>query len=187
MELMEAIRSRRSVRSYAATPVERVTLEKLIDAAVLAPSASNSQPWAFGVIEGVERIGEYGDRAKVAFLARIAADPAQAAFRARLSDPAYRLFHGAPALVCIYARLARDNATGDCSMAAQNLMLAARELGLGTCWIGLAHPLFNSPELKGELGVPAEYSAVAQIIVGYPEGGFPEARERMAPEIIFWR
>jgi nitroreductase len=185
LELMEAIRNRRSVRAYAAKPVEKATLEKLLDAAIQAPSANNRQPWTFGIIEGVERLRGYSDRAKAALLVQIAGNPDQAEFRARLSNPDFTIYYGAPALVCIYTK-SGGGGKGDCAMAAQNLMLAAHELGLGTCWIGLGQVLFDSPELKRELGVPAGCAAVGQLIVGYPEGELPAPTPRSAPEVLFW-
>ncbi|HEX2987030.1 MAG TPA: nitroreductase [Chloroflexota bacterium] len=187
MELLEAIKGRRAVRSYADTPVARETIEELIGAAVLAPSAMNSQPWAFGVVTGREMLLGYSDRAKAALLAIMDQLPALERYRARLSNPDFNIFHGAPALVVIYAKPGAGVAPEtDCALAAQNLMLAARGQGIGSCWIGFARVLFDSPELKRELGVPAEYRVVAPIILGYPKGDMPAPTPRNAPEMLFW-
>jgi nitroreductase len=67
-----------------------------------------------------------------------------------------------------------------------NLMLAAWEAGLGSCWIGLAITLLNQPEVKEELGVPANYEAIAPILLGHPaEEGRP--MQRKPPEVLFWK
>ncbi|MDH7568922.1 MAG: nitroreductase [Armatimonadota bacterium] len=186
MEALEAIRTRRSVRAYLPRPVERAHLEQLIDAARLAPSAMNTQPWAFGVLQGIENVRQYGARAKAHLLSHLHQFPALERYRERLTDPAFEIFYGAPALVLIYARQRGARAEADCNLAAQNLMLAAHALGLGTCWIGFAHTFFDLPETKAELGAPGEAVLVAPIVVGYPAGPTP-AREKNPPVVYFWR
>jgi nitroreductase len=189
MELVEAIETRRAVRGYAATSVEKATLERLLDLAVRAPSASNSQPWAFGILQGAEVLRSYSDRAKVLCLSLIDSSPGPANYRRALSDPAFNIFYDAPALVCIYAKPTAlwPHPKNDCALAAQNLMLAAHDLGLGTCWIGFAQWLFDSAELKRELGVPEHYLAVGQLVVGYPQGKLPAPTSRQVPEVVFWK
>jgi len=188
MELLQAIASRRAVRSYAATPVEKATLQRLLEVAVQAPSAMNAQPWAFGVLQGVELLRGYSDRAKAVCLTLMDDVPALRNYRRVLSDPASNIFHDASALVCIYAKPAPwPHPENDCALAAQNLMLAAHGLGLGSCWVGFAQWLFDSPELKMELGVPAECQSVAQLVIGYPKGSLPAPTSREAPEVLFWK
>ena len=148
MELMEAIATRRSVRQYTAEPVNRATVEALIRAATLAPSAMNSQPWAFAVITDAEKLQTYSEQVKAAVLAEIDQNPALARYRTMLSDPNYHVFHRAPVLVLIYARTDGPGAAGDCCLAAQTLMLAARDMGLGTCWIGFAHGFLETPAVR---------------------------------------
>jgi nitroreductase len=104
-----------------------------------------------------------------------------------MSDPTVNIFYGAPALVAIYAKGSGDWAKTDCAMAALQFMLAAHELGLGTCWIGLGQRFFDTAELKAELGVPAEYQAAGALIVGYPEGELPPSRGRNELELLFWK
>ncbi len=188
MELMEAMRTRRSVRRYAAKPVERATIDRLLEAAALAPSASNAQPWAFGVLQGADVLQRYSDRAKALLLSLIDSNPTFSGYRRTLSNPDFNIFYDAPALICIYAKPAAwPYPKNDCALAAQNLMLAAHDLGLGSCWVGFAQWLFDSSELKRELGVPAEYQAVGQLVVGYPQGSLPAAPARRTPEVIFWK
>ncbi len=68
MELMDAIKNRRAVRDYTDAPVEHSVIERLIEAAILAPSAMNLQPWSFAVVLGREHIENYAKRAKHWFL-----------------------------------------------------------------------------------------------------------------------
>ncbi len=186
MNVLEAIAARRSVREYTDRPVSRETIEQLLSAAVQAPSARNAQNWAFGVIQGRDRVREMGERARVACLAELDRQGVTGDFRDRLADPNVQPFHGAAALIVIYATTQDQFATINCSLAAQNLMLAATELGLGTCWIGIAAPLFNDPDTKRELGVAEDYLAVAPLILGYPAGDTPR-RPKNPPQILFWQ
>ena len=186
MEVMEAIRGRRSVREYAAVPVERAELMALLDAAVQAPSAINRQSWAFAVIEDQAVLQRYSEEIKPLVLAALRSSTLPADFGKTLADPAYHIFHRAPVLIVIYAKSGDDFATVDCCLAAQNLLLAAHSRGLGTCWIGLAHGWLNQDSIKDELGVPRDWTAVAPIIVGHPRGPSPPTPRR-PPEIICWK
>jgi len=186
MELMQALATRRSTRKYLPAPVGRETLEELIRAATLAPSAMNSQPWAFGVIEGAETLRAYSDRTKTLILSKAAEMPWIEHYRGMFEDPDYSIFYGAPALVLICGKPSGVHAEGDCAMAALTLMLAAHDRGLATCWVGFFGFLLNQPDEKAALGIPAEYSTVAPIIVGHPDGEMPMP-ERAAPEMLFWK
>lgn len=187
MDIIEAINTRRSVRSYAGTPVTKETIEKLIDAAIHAPTAMNAQPWAFGVVQGSDRMRELSSKAKKYLLGILHLFPAMEGYRETLENPEFDIFYGAPALVVIYSRPDRSPTPQiDCAMAADNIMLIAHSLGLGTCWIGFSGFYLNTPDAKRELGVPAEYEAIAPIIVGYPEGDIP-VPEKEAAEIVFWK
>ena len=182
MELTEAIISRRAIREYCDTPVEHARIEQLINSANLAPSAMNRQPWAFAVLTDPVRISDYGFRAKLWLLKNLAKKPADPSLKRLLEDPAYTLFHGAPALVLILATSAEQQAAEDCCLAAQNFMLAAREEGIGTCWIALARPWLNLPPIKSELGIPKKCTVVAPIVLGYPKA-WPAGYERNPAEI----
>lgn len=185
MELMEAIAGRRSVRAYTGEPLAKEQIEKLLEAAVLAPSGMNTQPWVFGVIQDPARLRDLNARAKAHLLSTIDDASPLAGYRANLENPETDLFYGAPALIVIYAKPAVTSQIDGC-LAAQNLMLTAYSMGLGTCWIGLAHGLLATAEVKAQLGAPAECSLVAPIIVGRP-AAWPPAVERKAPEVAYWK
>lgn len=180
MDLSHAIAARRAVRDYTDTPVARETVHALIDAAVLAPSARNRQPWSFAVLLDAHRIDGCAEDAKEWLLEN---QLEQLGDMAKvLREPGFSLFYRAPALVIILARDSTMQSAEDCCLAAQNLMLAARERHLGTCWIGLARPWLNLAATKAALGLPAQYQVVAPIIVGHPKK-WPEAHGRNPPEI----
>lgn len=186
MELMEAIYTRRSVRFYTEEPVDKDTIEKLIKAGIQAPSAMNVQPWAFGVIQDKALMQKISDDTKAYLLASISAKPYLEGYRPLFSNPEFNIFYHAPALLTVFAKPAGPNPSCDCTLAAQNIMLAAHSLGLGSCWIGFAQMSLNTPELKEQLGIPQEYIAVAPIIIGHPSKASIEIFKR-EPQILFWK
>lgn len=186
MELIEVIAQRRSVRNYTGQKVEKHTIEQLIHDATLAPSAMNSQPWAYAVIQDDAMLKTLSDESKAFLLSVMDEYPQLSKYRTALTNPDFNIFYNAGNLIIIYAKPQGPHPEEDCCLAAQNLMLSACNLGLGTCWIGFSRPLLNKAEVKERLGVPAEYSAVAPLIVGYPQGNFPSI-PRQDAEIVFWK
>jgi nitroreductase len=185
-----AIYGRRAIRVYSGEAVSRTQVDALIDVAIHAPSALNAQPWAFVVVQEADLLDRYADEAKALLLAEPAPPevensglPELDRLRQMVSEPGYALFHGASTLIVIYA----TNASGvpDCFLAAQNLMLGAWALGLGTCPIGLATPLFNCGYIKKELGIPSNRLAALPIVVGHPAGTVPPTARR--PAVVTWR
>jgi len=170
------VRSRRSVRRYLDKPVEREKILACLEAARLAPSAENVQPWRFLVID------EPGLKERFA----------GAAFSGIYSFS--RFAAKAPVLVLILARpdlLA--NSIGkqiqdisfyliDVGIAGEHFALQAEELGLGTCWIGW----FNSRRTRKLFGIPRSFKIVCLLAVGYAEGKPARERARKALEEIAW-
>ncbi len=187
MELQAAITNRRSVRSYTDTKVDKATIEKLLNAAVQAPSAMNSQPWAYAVIQEDNLLKEISDRSKQYLLSLLDKVPALNKYKAAFENPDFNIFYNATSLVIIFAKAEGIHSAEDCCLAAQNLMLTAHGLGLGTCWIGFARSYLNLPEVQEQLGIPNGYEAVAPIIVGYPQVVNPPAVPKKEPEVLFWK
>lgn len=169
MNVLQAIRERRAVRDFTGQPVSRTSLRQLISAASWAPSAMNAQPWHFTVVTDKAILDEISTRAKGWMLANMPDLRQTGHFRDLLSDPDFHLFYRAPALVVISAPAEMQWATEDCALAAQNLMLAALDIGLGTCWIGFAQGWLTSPEGRELLNLAPERVVAAPIAVGYPK------------------
>ncbi|WP_371370678.1 nitroreductase family protein [Sporomusa aerivorans] len=186
MDLFTAINTRRSVRSYADTKVDKAMIDKLLEAAVHAPSAMNSQPWAYAVIQDKSMLKDISDRTKQFLLNSLDKVPQLNKYKAAFENPNFNIFYTAESLIIIFAKPDGIRSAEDCCLAAENLMLTAHGLGLGTCWIGFARPFLNLPEIKAELAIPGDYEVVAPIIVGYPQVTPPTVPKK-APEIIFWR
>lgn len=188
--VFSAIYERRAIRVYSCEAVSRSQVEGLMDAAVQAPSAVNAQPWAFVVVEDAALLDRYAQAAKALLLS----DPAPPEvtnsglpdldrLRQMVAEPGYSVFHGASTLIVIYAT--SPGGVPDCFLAAQNLMLGAWALGLGTCPIGLATPLFNREAIKKELDIPPNWLAALPIAVGHPAGDVAPTPRR--PPVVTWR
>ena len=182
MVLLDLIRQRRSVRRYDSRPVERAVLEKCLEAARLAPSACNAQPWRFVVADETETRNRLaaaafsGIYSGSAFAGRapviVTAVADRACFRSRAGSLVRRTsFH----LI-------------DMGICGEHFILQATELGLGTCWIGW----FDERGVKAVLGIPPNRRVEYLIAVGYPAGEIvPGAQKRLAlgemSSFNFWR
>ena len=182
MDINAALSGRRSARDFTDKAVDDETIRRLIDAAVLAPSASNEQPWTFTVVRDQALLERISDEAKSYLLAGLPAGPESERRRASLTDGGFQLFYHAPVLILISGSSQRPWVGENCALAAQNLMLAAYSDGLGTCWIGLAQGYLNTAAGKDALGLPSSWVPVAPIIVGYPNAETPLIA-RLEPEI----
>jgi len=180
MDLLEAIHRRRATREFKDQPVVRNALQELVDAAIQAPSAMNAQPWHFTIIRNPRLLDKISTEAK-RFL--LESDGTPESLRAELSDPGFHIFYRAPALVLISIRGA-DWAREDAALAAENLMLAAHDQGLGTCWIGLAQGWLGTEDGRKTVDLPKDCVPVAPIIVGHPVSVPPQVPRR--PPTIRW-
>lgn len=148
-ELLDLIRSRRSIRQYRPEPVPGHMLEQVLEAGRWAPSANNQQPWAFVVVR---------DRNLVQRVAQHAAYYMEK--EARIAD--------APTLIVlcgvVWNQARRRSLRGDVAMAGMQMMLQAHALGLGTCWVdGL-----EQSAIADELEVPSEFEIVGVMTLGFP-------------------
>ena len=167
MEILDAIRRRRAVRDYKPENAPAALLRQVIAAASWAPSAMNEQPWQFTVVTDRSLMGEISSQAKLFMLKSVAAMPRSGHFQDILGDPHFNIFYNAPALIVISAEAQGQWCVEDCALAAENAMLAAFDLGLGSCWIGFAQGWLNSAAGLDALGLPRGHRVVAPIIMGY--------------------
>ncbi|MCX8183961.1 MAG: nitroreductase family protein [Crenarchaeota archaeon] len=178
MDVFEAIRTRRSIRVYEDRPVEEEKLKRILEAARLAPSAGNRQPWRFIVVTD-PKVKEGLIEAKRKMMPPPPPGAPPRPFRGPLES--------APVLI-VGCALPGESFPGtefwkiDLTIALQNLVLAAWEQGLGTCWIGVFH---EEEEVKKVLGLPKEARVVSMISVGYPaEKKEPVSNRKPLEEIV---
>jgi len=185
--VLENIYQRRSVRNYSDKDVPDETIKEIIRAGTYAPTAVNKQPWRFVVVKNKPLIEEYDDRAKKAFLAayKDTENSDLVRYVQYLSKPTTRLFYGAPVLIFVFASPDVIN-EHDCALAAENMMLAAHSLGIGSCWIGLAVGLGYDVEFLKEVGVPEGHKLIAPLIFGYPTKDNLKAPARNVDVVLKW-
>jgi nitroreductase len=193
LTVFEAIAKRRAVRAYRPDPIDEGTVRELLKEAVRAPTAMHAEPWTFAVLQDRALLKKYSDLAKTTWSERdgsraVAHPPAARDAHALtlLAQPDFNIFYDAGTLIVICARPLGSFVVADCWLAAENLMLAACAMGLGTCCIGFAVPVLNRIDVKAELGIPPDVIAVAPIIVGVPREDAPQT-PRKPPEIVCWR
>lgn len=170
MEAYTDLITRRSVRRYKNTPVPRELIERVINAGLHAPSGLNKQsPIIVAVTDKALR-----DR-----IAQL-----NAAVMGRDTDP----FYGAPVVLVVLANKNVPTYVYDGSLTMGNLMLAAHECGLGSCWIHRAREVFDSTEgreILASLGISGDYEGIGNCILGFADTELPEPAERREGR-VFW-
>lgn len=170
LDVFEAIKKRRSVRAYADEKVSEEDVERLIDAARWAPSAGNIQPWEFVVVKDVET-------------------------KRKLSEAALNetFIEKAPVVIVVCADLNRSSrgygsrgkhlySLQDTAAATENILLAAQELGLATCWVGA----FRDNEVAKAVKAPRNLKPVAIVPVGHPAERPMAPPKRSVNEIVHY-
>jgi nitroreductase len=194
LSVLDAIFARRSIRSFTPAVLDRATIRALLDAAVQAPTAMHLEPWAFVVVQDRAALKRYSDLAKGSWAAEAAKyrdlhpqlGETERAFEDRFASPDFCIFYDASTLIAICAKPLGPFVTADCWLAAENLMLAATALGLGSCCIGSAVPVLNTPAIKQELSIPADVDVVVPLVVGASrETVNPVSRRE--PQVLSWQ
>ena len=174
--VIENIMARRSVRKYKDTPVEREKLEKIVECGINAPSGMNQQPWIVRVVTDSAFINATTEIYKKENAEHIA------------SDPNFKnMYRNASALICIASPL-DGSGQFDCGLLAENMMLAAQALNLGTCCLGGPVRFLKSNEeakpYLDSLEIPSDYSLLYIIGIGYPDES-PVAKSRDKSKVKF--
>ena len=194
MPFFEVVRTQKAMRRLLPDPISEKDLWTVLDAATKAPSGGNRQPWNFIVVRDPEtkrRLGEYYLDAWNQTYARIPKDQLSEAVAARNYRSAeYLAHHLAEAPVLIIATIRREGFAIGPTLGAsiypavQNLMLAARALGLGTALTTL-HKL-HEQEVKALLGIPEEVETMALLPLGRPKGRFGEPTRLPVQKVVYW-
>jgi len=171
MEFDEVIKKRRSVRSYEDKEVSDEIIEKLIDAARLAPSGMNSQPWRFLVIkdkEKLKKVREIYTKARE----KLGIYPQDTSFVEKIT------------LILVLADKEFQWAKNDCYFAMENLMLKAADLELGSLCLGAL--MVSADELVKMFNVPNNLDLVIPRVVGYPKGKVEMPDKKEVKDILFY-
>jgi len=170
------VQERRSIRRYIDRPVDRDKILVCLEAARLAPSADNAQPWRFLVLDDISLKQQFCDEVftgiySVSKFAKKA--PILIVILARLNIIAHRV---GKQIQDIQFHLL------DIGIAGEHIVLQAEELGLGTCWIGW----FNTRKARKVLKIPREYKLVSLLSMGYYEQKPSKLKKRRELDEIVW-
>ena len=193
-ETLRAIYERRAVRKYKHKSVDIAIIEKILDAGRMAPSAINKQPWKFYILTTKESIKSFSKEiAKIADKHIIKAGPKQIVktvanllhfpHGSDLSKSEDPIFYGAPVVVFITATKDDEWAGLDIGMCAQNMMLAAKSLGLDSCPVGFGK-FVEQTKIFSRLQVPSSEQVHIAIIIGYGNES-PEVHKRIRNNAVF--
>ncbi|MEM7828206.1 MAG: nitroreductase family protein [Candidatus Aenigmatarchaeota archaeon] len=149
-DILEIIKTRRSIRKFKEQIPDEALIKKCIEAACYAPSSKNSQPWSFVIVRDKEKINELSK-----------------------TQPYAEFLQNAPVAIVALADESKspNHWIEDCSCAIMLLMLEAHSLGLGTCWCAVYLPNTQSREeyVRKVLDIPPSIRVVAIVGIGYPE------------------
>lgn len=184
MDFSEVLKKRRSVRDFEDRAVPKAVVEKLVDASLLAPSASNMQPWRFSIVHNRETIRRISEESKSCLLSYLDQNPNSPVknYAPVLKSTDFNVFYNAPCLVIVSGIRKAAMHRVDCALCAAYFMMAAANEGLGTCWVDLG-AYIESPDLRAELGLTDDMRVVAPIILGYPKN-IPDPPPRQPAQIL---
>jgi nitroreductase len=171
-EAMDNMLTRRSVRKYKEDMVPKEKIEQIMNAGIYAPNGMGKQASIIVAVTNKE------------IRNRLSADNCKIGGWNEGFDP----FYGAPVVLIVLADKSWANRVYDGSCVMENLMLAAHDLGIGSCWIHRAKEEFEMPEWKEwlkSIGVKGEYEGIGHCILGYSEGDEPKAAKRKVERSYF--
>lgn len=175
MHVLDAIRSRRSTRRYRQIPVEREKLEKVVEAGRFVPSGGNNQTCHFLVVQNPDIIRRLVDSVQEAFARMEIREGMYKSLKNSIEKSrrgGYVFCYDAPVLIIVANQRDYGNAMADSACAIENMMLAANDLDLGSCWINQLRWLSEEPSLVEtlqNLGMRPDERVFGSVIVGYPE------------------
>ncbi len=191
-ETMRTILHRRAIRRFDTKQIEEEALQQILQAGLYAPSAGGRQGVIFAVCQDKEineRLGK---------IKRANSSPRMATATSYVSreqpsiadDPKLtNAFYNAPTIITLFAPKNFLFSAEDCAVAAENMMLAADSLGIGSCYIGQGWNAFADPygqEILKKWEIPVDHYAVMQLLLGYPRPGdkYPEGKSRKSDRIL---
>lgn len=175
-QVIETIMARRSVRKYLPQPVNRDTMQVILDCGINAPNGQNKQSWAIRVVDNPEFINGLTEVYKKA-------NPKVA------EDPSFRnMFRNAPTVVFIANDTSYDFSQVDCGLLGENMVLSAWSMGIGSCCLGSPIRFMKTnpeaAEYLKRLNIPEGYDLLYCIAFGYPDES-PAAKPRDTSKVMF--
>lgn len=160
-DIFEVIKNRRSVRAYKDEQIDDEAIEKILEAAIMAPTARGEAPWHFTVVQNKEVLQDINDSVR-SILSNSGDELLEA-----IAESGVNVMHNAPTVVFVSAKSDATNMQADCSAAIQNMLLAAEGLDIGSCWLGLVAIYFSVEENLKKLHIPEGYTPLYGVALGY--------------------
>lgn len=178
--VVENIMNRRSIRKFKPEQITELQLDTIIQCGINAPSALNKQSWEVRVIQNPELLNKINQTFVEDAKGKILQGSAS-----RAQEPGFSVFHGAPTLIVVAKD--RDNAYSavDCGLFAENVLLSAESMNIGTCVVGSVSNVLNQTrELRAALNLPETHDVVFGISVGYADES-PQTKGRDASKVEY--
>ena len=175
-DTLTVISQRKSIRNFLPDMPDDAHIRAIVEAGRAAPSGFNRQARYFAVIRNRQLIEEVNDAVK-----EVAATHEDEFFHRVGKDSSYDVFYHAPALIVVAGDGSLPLVEQDCAASNQNMLIAAKSLGLGACWINFTKLAFEGPrseEMRKKLHIPEGYTFFCSVAVGH------EASERSAKKVI---
>lgn len=195
MNTLEAIKTRRSTRKFKARPVEMEKLQQIVEAGRFGPTGGNAQGNHFFVISKIETLMVLKELVQNAFAKMELRDDLYKSLKNSITlsrKGHYSFSYNAPVLIVVANKKDYGNNMADVACAVENMMLAANELDLGSCYINQLKWLNEEPSIRGylgTLGLKDDERVYASVAIGYPdtETGLPNRAEspRVGNEVVF--
>ena len=183
-EVFETIYNRRSIRAYKNEQIPDDMIKEVLKAGFHAANGVNAQALRFTVVSDREKIKTYSDKGKKLYLEDMKAAGYENDHLRRKLEGDDNLFFNAPTVIFVFADKSGLTVVEDASLAIGNMMLAAKSLGMGTCWIGLAGSLSRDGDFVRETGSEG-MRHLGSLIIGYPSKE-PGPSVRGEVQILKW-
>lgn len=177
-EVIKTIKNRRSIRNYKEEQIKEEELKTILEAGIQAPTANNSQPWHFTVVQDREMIDFMNTEAKK----MMAKSDNQKV--AKMGKSAINIFYNAPTVIVASGKKDIQSALVDCSAAIENMLIAAESIDLGGVWIGFAGFFFEDQENIEKLNLPEGYEPFYAVAIGYKGENVPTGPSKRNMDVI---
>jgi nitroreductase len=172
-QVIQTIKSRRSIRHYKEEQIKQQELDAIIEAGIYAPSAGNDQSWHFTVVQNKELLEHINQITRELMIV------SNIKFVREMGNkPNFYVTYHAPTLIIVSGRGDAFAWETDCAAAIENMLIAAQSLGIGSVWLGLLRQYLKLEDEIKKFKIPKGYKPFYGFVLGYPEGNIPAAPER---------
>ena len=180
-QVVDCIMSRRSIRAYKPEQIKDEELKTILECAINAPSARNSQPWEVRVMQNKDAIENLNKEVIADMIEK------RPEAKERFADENASVFFHAPTLLVVAYDTTQYWGQSDCGMLVQNILLAAESMNIGSCAVGCCRDYINSPKAADfvkSLNLPENYVVYLTVTLGYKDEN-PDAKPRDDKKVAY--